>query len=68
MEEIAKIVMLRRKKLHLSKQEIKRRTSVSVQQLSNIENGLNVSVNTLNKILDVLGLKIELKSKDELIY
>lgn len=68
MEEIAKIIMLRRKKLRLSKQEIKRRSGVSVQQLSNIENGLNVSVNTLNKILDVLGLKIELQLKEELNY
>lgn len=68
MEEIAKIIMLRRKKLRLSKQEVKKRSGVSVQQLSNIENGLNVSVNTLNKILDVLGLKIELKLKDELNY
>ncbi len=68
MEEIAKIIMLRRKKLHLSKQEVKKRSGVSVQQLSNIENGLNVSVNTLNKILDVLGLKIELQLKDELNY
>lgn len=47
----------------MTKQDLAKKAEISVQQLSNIENGQNTSVQTLNKILLVLGLELDMKEK-----
>lgn len=63
MESLAERITLRRRKLRMTKQDLAKKAEISVQQLSNIENGQNTSVQTLNKILLVLGLELDMKEK-----
>lgn len=59
---IGRTIAERRKALGLSVRELGARTGVNYTTLSLIENGkLNASIATLTKIIDEIGLKIEIK-------
>lgn len=65
MYNIGERIVQQRRKLKITKQELKKRSGVSTQQLLNIENGQNTSISTLQKILDVLKLEIRIVEKEE---
>ncbi|WP_304719849.1 helix-turn-helix transcriptional regulator [uncultured Alistipes sp.] len=58
------IIKERRSLLGLTQQDLADYTGLSLRIIKSIESGKgNPSIGTLNKIADVLGLKIELKVK-----
>lgn len=64
--KIGKLIKSRRKELNLELKDLQDYCGVNYASLSDIENGKsNPTVKTLEKILDVLGmqLNIEIKSK-----
>lgn len=65
MYNIGERIVQQRRKLKITKQELKKRSGVSTQQLLNIENGQNTSISTLQKILGVLKLEIRIVEKEE---
>ncbi|HOD15017.1 MAG TPA: helix-turn-helix domain-containing protein [Spirochaetota bacterium] len=63
--DIGSIIEKRRKLLHVNQFDICRVAEISQRTLTAIENGKgNPSLNTLIRILDILGLKIEIKVKN----
>lgn len=65
MTNISESILNKRRKMKITKQELKKRSGVSTQMLLNIENGSNCSILTLKKILDVLNLEIKITEKEE---
>lgn len=65
MYNIGERIVQQRRKLKITKKQLKERSGVSTQQLLNIENGQNTSISTLQKILDVLKLEIRIVEKEE---
>ena len=63
--DISEKITLQRRKLKITKRDLSKRTNISVQQITNIENGQNTSLSTLSKILDVLKLEIRIVEKEE---
>ena len=65
-ERVGKIISARRKELGLEQKELALYSQVSESILSNLENGKsNTTINTLEKILEVLGMElaVEIKKK-----
>ncbi len=63
-KRIALFIKKRRKQLELTQKELAELSSISIRKLSDIEtsNG-TTTIDTLNKVCDILGLEIELKIK-----
>ena len=63
-ETLAQIIKERRKQLKITQVDLALLSEVSTRQLSDIETAqVNTTLDTLNKICETLGLKIELKIK-----
>lgn len=65
-KRVGKIISARRKELGLEQKELALYSQVSESILSNLENGKsNTTINTLEKILEVLGMElaVEIKKK-----
>lgn len=60
MENFGVIVKEKRKELNLSQQEVASRCDLTYQTVINVEMGRQVTMTTLKKICEVLGLSIEL--------
>lgn len=64
MSEIGEIIKNRRNELKINQQTLADLAGVSINTLVSIERGTgNPSINTLQTILNVLGLKLECKLK-----
>lgn len=62
--EIGKIIQERRDFLNLTQKDIAEIAGITFKSISEIELGIrNPSVNTLNKILEVLGLELSVQIK-----
>jgi transcriptional regulator with XRE-family HTH domain len=63
-KQIATFIKKRRKQLKLTQQELASLSSISTRKLSDIEtsNGAT-TIDTLNKVCDILGLEVTLKIK-----
>ena len=61
--EISLHVMEARIARNLSQEKLADRAGITQQQLSRIENGSNFNIVTLLKLLDVLDLRIDLRSR-----
>lgn len=62
--KIGKIIRIRRKELNLELKDLQDYSSVNYVSISDIENGkANPTVKTLEKLLDVLGLELDIKMK-----
>ncbi len=62
--EIGKIIQERRDFLNLTQKDIAEISGITFKSISEIELGIrNPSVNTLNKILEVLGLELSVQIK-----
>ena len=62
--EIGKIIQKRRDFLNLTQKDIAEISGITFKSISEIELGIrNPSVNTLNKILEVLGLELSVQIK-----
>jgi len=63
-EEIAEIVKKRRADLGITQPDLSEITQIGLRTLKRIENAEgNVTLDNLSKVLNVLGLKIEIKLK-----
>jgi len=63
-KQIATFIKKRRKQLEITQQELAQMSNVSTRKLSDIEtaNGAT-TIDTLNKVCDILGLEVVLKIK-----
>jgi transcriptional regulator with XRE-family HTH domain len=63
-KEIGNVIKQRRKFLKITQKDLSEIANVSLRSLIQAEQGnRNMTVNQLSKILDVLGLKIDIKVK-----
>ena len=62
--QIATFIKKRRKQLEITQQELAQMSNISTRKLSDIEtaNGAT-TIDTLNKVCDILGLEVVLKIK-----
>lgn len=68
LSDLGKIIKRRRKELKITQPELARYAGVSINTISQIESGkFNPSFKTLNSILDVMGMNVEIKIKNLLI-
>ena len=63
MQEIIDKIRKERKRQEITQAELSEKTGVCTVTISNMERGQSVSMNTLVKICDALGLKLELTGK-----
>jgi transcriptional regulator with XRE-family HTH domain len=64
-KDIGKIIRERRKSLKLEIEDLKDYSDITCSTISNIENGkANPTIKTLQKILDPLGLEININIKE----
>ena len=64
--KIGRIIKARRKELNLELKDLQDYSEVNYASLSDIENGKsNPTVKTLEKILDVLGMELDIKVKSK---
>ena len=62
--KIGKTIRLRRKELNLELKDLQDYSGVNYVSISEIENGkANPTVKTLEKLLDVLGMELDIKVK-----
>ena len=62
--KIGKIIRIRRKELNLELKDLQDYSGVNYVSISEIENGkANPTVKTLEKLLDVLGMELDIKVK-----
>ena len=62
--KIGKIIKKRRKELNLELKDLQDYSGVNYASISDIENGkANPTVKTLEKLLDVLGMELDIKVK-----
>lgn len=62
--KIGKIIRTRRKELNLELKDLQDYSGVNYVSISEIENGkANPTVKTLEKLLDVLGMELDIKVK-----
>ena len=62
--KIGKIIRIRRKELNLELKDLQDYSGVNYVSISDIENGkANPTVKTLEKLLDVLGMELDIKVK-----
>ena len=63
-QQIGKIIQERRDYLNLTQKDVAEMAGISFKSISEIELGIrNPSINTLNRILDVLGLELSVQIK-----
>ena len=63
-QQICKIIQERRGYLNLTQKDVAEMAGITFKSISEIELGLrNPSLNTLNSILDVLGLELKVQIK-----
>ena len=63
-QQIGKIIQERRDYLNLTQKDVAEMAGITFKSISEIELGIrNPSINTLNKVLDVLGLELSVKIK-----
>jgi transcriptional regulator with XRE-family HTH domain len=63
-QQIGKIIQERRDYLNLTQKDVAEMTGITFKSISEIELGIrNPSINTLNRILDVLGLELSVQIK-----
>ena len=64
--KIGKTIRLRRKELNLELKDLQDYSGVNYVSISEIENGkANPTVKTLEKLLDVLGMELDIKVKNK---
>ncbi|HBT94186.1 MAG TPA: transcriptional regulator [Chitinophagaceae bacterium] len=62
--QIGKIIQARRDYLHLTQKDVAEMAGITFKSISEIELGIrNPTVNTLNKVLAVLGLELVVQIK-----
>ena len=62
--KIGKIIRIRRKELNLELKDLQDYSGVNYVSISEIENGkANPTIKTLEKLLDVLGMELDIKVK-----
>ena len=62
--EIAKEVVTRREILGITQEQLSKHSNVSLKTIYKLEQGVgNPSINTLEKVLDILGLEVDIKLK-----
>ena len=63
-QQIGKIIQERRDDLNLTQKDVAEMAGITFKSISEIELGIrNPSINTLNKVLDVLGLELSVQIK-----
>jgi transcriptional regulator with XRE-family HTH domain len=63
-KQIGKIIQERRDYLNLTQKDVAEMAGITFKSISEIELGIrNPSINTLNKVLDVLGLELSVQIK-----
>ncbi len=63
-QKIGKIIQERRDYLNLTQKDVAEMAGITFKSISEIELGIrNPSINTLNSILDVLGLELSVQIK-----
>jgi transcriptional regulator with XRE-family HTH domain len=63
-QKIGKIIQERRDYLNLTQKDVAEMAGITFKSISEIELGIrNPSINTLNRILDVLGLELSVQIK-----
>lgn len=63
-KEFGKIIKRRRNILNITQKDLAAVSGVTLRKLSDIENGIaNPTLNTLVKVIDALGLLLEIKVK-----
>jgi transcriptional regulator with XRE-family HTH domain len=63
-QQIGKIIQERRDYLNLTQKDVAEMAGITFKSISEIELGIrNPSINTLNRILDVLGLELSVQIK-----
>jgi len=63
-QQIGKIIQERRDYLNLTQKDVAEMAGITFKSISEIELGIrNPSINTLNKVLGVLGLEISVQIK-----
>jgi transcriptional regulator with XRE-family HTH domain len=63
-QQIGKIIQERRDYLNLTQKDVAEMAGITFKSISEIELGIrNPSINTLNSILDVLGLELSVQIK-----
>ncbi len=63
-QQIGKIIQERRDYLNLTQKDVAEMAGITFKSISEIELGIrNPSINTLNKVLDVLGLELLVQIK-----
>lgn len=64
--QIEKIIKERRDVLHITQQNLAEMAGIGLRTLKSIENGKgNPSLQTINKIADILGMEIQLTIKNK---
>ncbi len=61
--QIAQIIKQRRKMLNINQEDLAQIAQINKNTLTKLEKGENVSLDTLLKILDTLGLEIQVQTK-----
>lgn len=61
--QISKTITERRRELGMSKNQLSVKTGISYSQIINIENGNSTSTRLLDKLLDALGLELNITVK-----
>lgn len=63
-QQIGKIIQERRDYLNLTQKDVAEMAGITFKSISEIELGIrNPSINTLNKVLDALGLELSVQIK-----
>jgi transcriptional regulator with XRE-family HTH domain len=63
-QQIGKIIQERRDYLNLTQKDVAEMAGITFKSISEIELGIrNPTINTLNKVLDVLGLDLSVQIK-----
>jgi transcriptional regulator with XRE-family HTH domain len=63
-QQIGKIIQERRDYLNLTQKDVAEMAGITIKSISEIELGVrNPSINTLNRILDVVGLELSVQIK-----
>jgi len=66
-QEIGKIIKSRRKELNMEQVDLQDYAEVGSTTISKLENGkLNITIDSLERIMEVLGLELTLKVKQKI--
>lgn len=63
-EKIARSISTRREQLNMTKADLCNKTGITYRWICKIENGGNISMKLLDKILDALDMEIVIKGKE----